>query len=100
MKKILILFSLLNLVVKDNYKEQVKAEVIFLTHNENKHEYNLLNKLPGEDLLWQPLIQESKISQFGGLNIRYKKGFKKQFINEFIELHDKVIPWNKTRYIF
>lgn len=94
------LFSLLNLVVKNEYKEQVKCEVIFLTHNQEKHETNLLNKLPGEELLWQPLTQENKISQYGGKNIRYKKGFKKQFINEFIELHDRIIPWNTIRYIF
>jgi len=94
------LFSLLNLVVKDEYKEQVKAEVIFLTHNQDRHEYNLANKIPGEDLLWQPLIQEDKISQYGGKNIRYKRDFKSRFINEFTELHDRVIPWNKIRYIF
>ena len=94
------LFSLINFMVKNEYKNQVKCEVIFLTHNKEKHEYNLLHKLNGEDLLWQPLLQEDKISQYGGENIRYKQGFKKQFIKEFIELHDKVIPWNKIRYIF
>lgn len=94
------LFSLLNLVVKDEYKDQVKAEVIFLTHNQGRHEYNLINNVPGEDLLWQPLIQEDKVSQYGGKNIRYKLDFKRKFIDEFIELHDRIIPWNKIRYIF
>lgn len=94
------LFSLLDLLVKDEYKDQVKSEVILLTHNKEKHEYNLLNKIPGENLLWTPLIQENKISKYGGKNIRYKSDFKNQFINAFIELHNKIIPWNTIRYIF
>jgi spore photoproduct lyase len=80
--------------------DAVKAEVIFLTHNEGKHLYNLEHKLPGESLLWQPEIQESKVSQYGGKNIRYKAGLKKQYIDQFVELHDKYIPWNTIRYIF
>ena len=80
--------------------DAVKAEVIFLTHNEGKHLYNLEHKLPGECLLWQPEIQESKVSQYGGKNIRYKAGLKKQYIDQFVELHDKYIPWNTIRYIF
>jgi len=80
--------------------EKVKAEVIFLTHNEAKHDLNLLNKFPGEDYLWKPEIQETKTSQFGGENIRYKAGLKAQFIKEWTELHDSIIPWNTIRYIF
>ena len=37
------LFQLVNDYV--DYKDIVKAEVIFLTHNENKHNYNLINNL-------------------------------------------------------
>lgn len=83
-----------------DYKDQVKAEVIFLTHNEKKHYDNLRNNLPGEDLLWRPGIQESKISQYGGKNIRYVVEHKAQWINEWRALHDRVIPWNTIRYIF
>ena len=78
----------------------VKAEVIFLTHNYNKHNYNVVNNLPGEDLLWRPDIQETKISEYGGENIRYASIFKAQWINEWRALHDRVIPWNTIRYIF
>jgi len=78
----------------------VKAEVIFLTHNEQKHKYNLEHNLPGEELLWQPEIQESKTSQYGGDNIRYKHDLKAEYIKQFTELHDKIIPWNTIRYIF
>jgi len=78
----------------------VKAEVIFLTHNEDKHKYNLANKLPGEELLWVPKIQEGKVSQYGGKNIRYEHNRKADYIKQFVELHDEIIPWNTIRYIF
>jgi spore photoproduct lyase len=81
-------------------KKEVKAEVIFLTHNEDKHKHNLNFGLGGEDLLWQPDIQESKISQYGGENIRYKHDLKASFIKQWTDLHDEVIPWNTIRYIF
>jgi spore photoproduct lyase len=78
----------------------VKAEVIFLTHNENKHQYNTEWKKPGENLLWTPNIQEPKESEFGGKNIRYKRNMKRDFVNKFMELHSEIIPWNIIRYIF
>ena len=94
------LFNDIDLLVKDKYKETILAEVIFLTHNKNKHEYNLEHKKSGEHLLWTPEIQEPKISQYGGDNIRYKRHFKREWVNQFIELQDKILPWNKIRYIF
>jgi len=97
-----ILFHQINLIARkqgwDNHS--VKAEVIFLTHNEDKHKYNLVNGLKGEDLLWKPEIQESKKSQYGGENIRYKHNLKAEYIRQWTELHDQIIPWNTIRYIF
>ncbi len=78
----------------------VKAEVILLTHNAKKHEYNLEHKIPGEDLIWKPEIQETKISQYGGENIRYVSSDKSRYIEEFRKLHDDIIHWNTIRYIF
>lgn len=92
------LFRQVNGVVE--YKDLVKAEVIFLTHNKDKHMENLLNDLPGEDLLWKKDIQENKISQYGGENIRYKTGLKARYIKDWTNLHDEIIPWNTIRYIF
>lgn len=95
------LFKLLDQAVRPEYKEQVLAEVIFLTHNRRKHEYNIENQLPGEDLIWTPHLQETKISQVSQQkNLRYQRGIKKDFVNAFIEVHDEVIPWNRIRYIF
>jgi spore photoproduct lyase len=79
---------------------RVKAEVIFLTHNEEKHWYNVANKLPGEEFLWTPKIQESKVSQYGGTNVRYEHRRKADYIRQFEKLHDRILPWNTIRYIF
>lgn len=92
------LFEMVNSKVKS--KDKVKAEVIFLTHNEGKHEYNIRHSLPGEHLLWRPEIQEDKISQYGGKNIRYKVSLKANYIKEWTKLHDEIIKWNIIRYIF
>jgi spore photoproduct lyase len=83
------------------YKDKVACEVIFLTHNQNLHNINLeQNSIEIENLLWKPEIQETKISQYGGENIRYQWEFKNQLINEFKELHNSIIPWCNIRYIF
>lgn len=95
-----LLFAMVDTVVKPEYKDRVKAEVIFMTHNEQKHKYNLKHNLPGEDLLWVPQVQESKVSQYGGTNIRYKHDVKAEYIRQWTAVHDDVIPWNTIRYIF
>jgi spore photoproduct lyase len=95
-----LLFEGLDALVDIKYKDRVKAEVIFLTHNEKKHIHNLQNKLPGEDLLWTPAVQETKTSQYGGKNIRYRHELKAQYIKDWLKIHDEVIPWNTVRYIF
>ena len=50
--------------------------------------------------LWVPGKQEAKISQYGGENVRYKLGLKSEYIEQFKELHNSNVPWNKIRYIF
>lgn len=93
-----LLFELVNTYVTN--KEIVKCEVIFLTHNKDKHLRNLANNLPGEHILWVPALQEDKVSQYGGHNVRYKHTLKAEFIRQWTELHNSVIPWNTIRYIF
>ena len=96
------LFMLVDKIVFPLFKKthDVRSEVIFLTHNEKKHEYNLANGIPGEDLLWRPDIQENKISSNGQLNIRYNHKLKADYIYQFKCLHELLIPWNTIRYIF
>lgn len=81
-------------------KDIVLSECIFLTHEEKKHLRNIEDQLPAEHLLWNPNIQEPKTSQYGGKNVRYQRDIKRQAINRFTEIHDRVIPWNTIRYIF
>jgi spore photoproduct lyase len=95
-----LLFRLVDSLVDDLYKSQVLSEVIFLTHNRNKHLYNLEHNIPGEDLMWNPEIQEYKTSQYGGENVRYRRDLKAGMIAEFRSLHEEIIPWNTIRYIF
>jgi spore photoproduct lyase len=94
------LFEEVALNVKKENWDRVDCEVIFLTHNEDKHLYNLENNLTGEELLWRPDMQEAKTSQYGGKNIRYNWKLKKQLIKEWTKLHNSIIPWNTIRYIF
>tara|TARA_X000001382_G_scaffold107712_1_gene83436 strand:+ start:50 stop:910 length:861 start_codon:yes stop_codon:yes gene_type:complete len=92
------LFTLVNEIVDD--KKNVLSEVIFLTHNISKHKYNLENHEEAEKLLWKPSVQETKISNYGGKNIRYQKDFKSNLINDFEYYHYRIVPWNTIRYIF
>ena len=82
------------------YQDKVQAEVIFLTHNEKKHFDNLAAELPGEHLLWVPELQEPKTSQYGGQNVRYKRGVKGPAIERFKTMVSEEIPWLNIRYIF
>ncbi len=92
------LFHMVNDYV-DN-KDTVKAEVIFLTHNEKKHRRNMLTNPRAEDFLWKPMIMEKKTSQTGSKNLRYQHELKRVFINQFKTIHSEIIPWNTIRYIF
>ena len=92
------LFQLVNQIVFPANKEFVHCEVIFLTHNNEKHEYNLKHELPGEYLLWNPHVQESKISEYGGKNLRYDYRRKKHWIEIFTAVMQEEIPWCTIRY--
>ena len=94
------LFRLINIIVEDKYKDKVKAEVIFLTHNKKKHFDNLGINAKGEQLLYVPHLQEEKVSQYGGTNLRYNLDIKQQEIEKFKEIHNNIISWNTIRYIF
>ena len=94
------LFALVSKHVRNDIKNDVLAECIFLTHNEGMHEQNVSKRTQGEDYLWRPDIQETKVSQYGGINIRYNWFYKKKYIEQFKYVHTNCVPWNKIRYIF
>ena len=96
-----ILFNDLNQSINESHKNFIKAECIFLTHNDKQHERNILsNMLESEALIWTPEIQEGKVSEYGGKAVRYKAAIKGNFIQRWTNLHNKIIPWNTIRYIF
>ena len=94
------LFEQLDASLSERAKAQIAAEVAFLTHNAQLHEVNLQWHPKAEDLLWQPEIQETKISGTGGHNLRYKSGFKRGLVNAFTELLRRKLPYCPIRYAF
>lgn len=95
-----LLFEELNDKLSNGVKEQLTAEIIFLTHNEQLHEVNMGWHPLAEEVLWKPEIQEVKYSQTGGRNVRYKRGFKKDLVDSLLELHKYHLPYCKVRYAF
>tara|TARA_R110002012_G_scaffold291891_1_gene486569 strand:+ start:64 stop:915 length:852 start_codon:yes stop_codon:yes gene_type:complete len=91
------LFKLVDMNIDDSIKDKVKAECIFLTHNKKMHK---VNDKEIEDILWKPKIQETKTSEYGNVNIRYKYKLKRKYINDFLNVHEHKLPWQKVRYIF
>lgn len=94
------LFQQLADVLRPEVKAQIAAEIIFLTHNDKLHEINLGWHPKGEELLWKPDLQETKYSQTGGRNLRYKRGFKGDIVSEFCTLLAAELPECRIRYAF
>ncbi len=94
------LFELVDKHVRDDIKEKVKCEVIFMTHNDKMHDYNLKRNPVAESYLWHPIKQEYKKSEYGNINIRYEHKLKKMYIDRFLNLHNNILPWQDVRYIF
>ena len=94
------LFTELHEVLHPAVKAQLAAEIIFLTHNDKLHQINLGWHPKGEELLWRPELQETKYSQTGGRNLRYKRGFKADIVSQFCELLKENLPDCVIRYAF
>jgi spore photoproduct lyase len=94
------LFAQLDDELSDAAKHQLAAEVIFLTHNEQLHQVNLQWHPKAEQLLWRPDLQEAKVSQTGGDNVRYRRGFKGQQVQSLLALLAERLPYCAVRYAF
>ena len=81
-------------------RQQLRAEVIFLTHNDRLHDVNLHWHPRAEDLLWVPELQEAKVSETGGHNVRYVRGLKGRLVDEFTRLLRAKLPYCGVRYAF
>jgi hypothetical protein len=53
-----------------------------------------------EAVLWTPQIQETKVLEGGGVNVRYKHGFKGQLVAQFKELLAQHLSYCRARYAF
>ena len=94
------LFEQVDGTVSEPARSQLAAEVIFLTHNDRLHEVNLAWHPRAEELLWVPHLQEAKVSETGGRNVRYRRGLKGRLIEEFVALLRKKLPYCPIRYAF
>lgn len=94
------LFAELDDVLSPRVKRGLVAEIIFLTHNSALHEVNLQWHPKGEALLWKPELQEGKISQNGGHNLRYKVSLKQPLIAQFRQRLAAKMPYCGVRYAF
>jgi len=81
-------------------RDQLAAEVIMLTHNQQLHEVNLRWHPKAEDLLWRPELQEVKRSESGGTNVRYRRGLKRELLDSFLALVEEHAPYLRVRYAF
>ena len=94
------LFDAVDAGLSERAKAQLRAEIIFLTHNEGLHRLNLRWHPKAEDLLWRPDIQESKVSEGGMTNLRYRAGWKRRWLERFRELLARHMPYCGVRYAF
>lgn len=90
----------LNDKLNEKTKQQLVAEIIFLTHNEALHQVNMGWHPRAEDVLWKPDMQEVKYSQTGGRNVRYKRGIKKGLVDTLLDLVHEHLPYCPVRYAF
>lgn len=81
-------------------RAQLAAEVIMLTHNAALHEVNTRWHPRAEEVLWRPDIQEEKQSRSGQVNVRYRTGWKGQWVRQFRDLVDRHLPGCRIRYAF
>lgn len=94
------LFRQLDDTLCDATRRQLAAEVILLTHNEQLHEVNRAWHPAAEEWLWVPALQETKTSETGGRNVRYRRGLKGRLVDEFCALLGDIMPYCPVRYAF
>lgn len=96
------LFKLINSSLSQEIKDQLKCEVIFLTHSPDLNKFNKDYFPEAEELLWKPEWQENKTTTRGDCSVvRYKAfGIKDKLINKFKEIHSDYLSFCPIRYIF
>jgi DNA repair photolyase len=94
------LFDEIDAGIGEAAKRQLACEVILLTHNAELHEVNLGWHPRGEELIWRPDLQETKRSQSGQTNVRYRTGWKGHWVRQLTDLMAERLPYCRVRYAF
>jgi spore photoproduct lyase family protein len=94
------LFQHVDAVLSPHAKAQLKAEVIFLTHNEQLHDVNLRWHPKAEEWLWRPDLQEAKVTTAGDDVVRYRHGWKGKLVSTLRTLLARDMPYCTIRYAF
>jgi spore photoproduct lyase len=81
-------------------RAQLACEIIFLTHNAALHRVNQQWHPRAENVLWRADLQETKISEGGMENLRYKRGFKGELVARFQDILREEMPYCRVRYAF
>ena len=51
-------------------------------------------------LLWRPDLQEAKVSESGQGNVRYRRGWKAQWLDRLLRRLQERMPYCRVRYAF
>ena len=94
------LFAEIDDVLNARAKAQLKCEIIMLTHNAGLHEVNMAWHPKAEDWLWRPDLQETKHSESGMTNLRYKVAWKRKWLDQLLAWREALIPYCQVRYAF
>ena len=81
-------------------KAQLAAEVIFLTHNEALHEVNLAGTRRRRRCSGAPTCRRPSARENGALNVRYRSGAKRGYLDQLQEALARTLPECTVRYAF
>ena len=92
------LWEEMNDTLTQKVKDQLKCEVIFLTHSQKLHDLNMEWNPKGEEFLVGQIYQHEKYNKPDVLVYNYED--KKRLVDRFKNGINKYIPYCNIRYIF
>ena len=92
------LWQLMHKQLSSRVKQQLKCEIIFLTHSKDLHEINMHWNPSGEELLWRPSLMAPKPGKPDVLAYRYD--LRSSYLNGFTTALRHHLPYCLVRYAF
>lgn len=74
--------------------------VIALRQGTNRYAIFVERRTDPTSLIWRPHLQETKRSQSGQVNVRYRHGWKGRWVGQLTDLIDETMPYRRVRYAF